>query len=349
LLLSGGKLITPSGFLGIGAPIPPAYDIIAGVGTDYPALADGIAAMPAGGSMGITDGTYPVLVLPASAGDCTVAAINPRQVIIDGSTGPSGTQRGIQVSAPASGIRNVTISGIWFQNAGVGNPAGGEAGLWFALNAGGTVYNCQFDHNQNGLFTVANAAPVYGIRNEFGLVTSNGQSQDGKSHDVYAESTLYSETDCYHYGNTWGHSLKSRSPTTTVSGGLYTYWGGRAIEFTDGGVGTVDSAYISGVTGTIANMLGYADENDGAPNGVAGPCSFMNCTLVAIAPNLKILFGNGGTMSFSGTTQIWVNNGHGDPSIQNQTLSGGIPGTITGLSLLPGTIIDTIPPFPHLP
>jgi hypothetical protein len=54
-------------------------------------------------------------------------------------------------------------------------------------------------------------------------------------------------------------------------------------------------------------------------------------------------------MSFSGTTQIWVNNGHGDPSIQNQTLSGGTPGTITGLSLLPGTIIDTIPSFPHLP
>ena len=351
--LWGGIALSGTKFAMLSGKFFAPYDIIAGPGTSYPTLAAALAAVPPGGSIGIRDGTYAAAQVPASAGNCTIAAINRRQAIIDGSTLPLGSQRGLDVLVPTTGTRQVTLRGLCFRNAGVASSADGEAGLYFRGNTGGLVIDCQFDNNQNGLFSVAGAAAITCQRCEWGLLTSNGQSQDGRSHDVYSEGVSYTEIDCYHYGNIWGHSLKSRSPVNAVTRGVYTSLGGRAIEITDGGSLACAGSYLSGLSSTVSyNILAYADENDGAPNGTAGPVTFDGCTFVAVRPNQIIMFGHGGAMTFTNTTQVWVDDGvHGTPTIVLGLPDwGGTMGTVTGIALTPGgaTTVSSIPPVPTL-
>jgi hypothetical protein len=174
---------------------------------------------------------------------------------------------------------------------------------------------------------------------EFGYQVSNGQSQDGLSHDIYTEAMNTTKTNCRHYGNSWGHNFKIRAPSASSSNNFYRCAqgngptptvqnsSGRAFDVPQGSSTAITS---SGDTLQIEasasfNFIAYADEN--TTSGTAG-MTFTN-TILSIGRYQTNIWNNQtvSAINFTNPTVTAFNTSGTPPSLVFQG-----PGSITGLS-----------------
>lgn len=241
-----------------------------------------------------------------------------------------------------------TISGIAFTNIGLGGAAGvaqqgqgagNQAAIRcenFAALATVTLNSCSFDGCVTGVFGVDPNVNMVINTSDFGRTLSNGQSQDGFSHDEYTQVNSTTHNNCNFYGNTYANNLKSRSLTTICNGGYSRNGAGRCIDIPQGGAYSVTGGrYDAG--GVSENIFAYAEES--TANGVQGG-TISGITLnVGVAGATVWNDASGTTMAFTGVTQGWFGTG---------TIGVGLigPGTITGLSASGAATASSLPAPP---
>jgi hypothetical protein len=249
------------------------------------------------------------------------ASGNPSQCKMDGQGGGNDGAPGRILLAGQKGIIRAmspgTVKGIGFINGGGADlVADGEAGLYvenFASRGTLTVQDCMFDANENGIFapTVAGAGVNVDLvvnNCEFGYITSNGQTQDGFSHDVYVSCQTVTFIGCRFPGGLYGNTIKSRSPALTVNNCWVAARAGRAIDYPEGGTLVVNGGTFTSRSTAGANFFSYAIEN--ANNYTAGvtPNPIFTGTrfVVARANTTWNIATAGTTVQFSGCTLDWA-------------------------------------------
>lgn len=315
-----------------------------------PADAINASAVAAIFSMTVAAGTYikPFNVNPGFTFSITGAGAY--KTIFDGRGGFTGGNRlsygkgFLHTSSPC------TITGISFNNCGglpLDSSYENQAGIYaetFAAQGTVMITRCAFDGNNDGVFVPSAAIIDTTISNcDFGKVKSNGADQSGLTHDVYISGSSLTINNTNFYGCHWGNNVKSRSPKLTMSGGYSASWGGRCIDYPEGGLLTVTGGIYTQVNAPDlqANLMEYGSENS---NQLSQPISVTGITLALCRYATAIWVTPAVVMSFIGVTQTWYSP-NGAPSIVLNG-NGGV-GTVTGLVLNPGTISSLpMPPAP---
>ena len=385
---SAGSLVftTPDGYVGTLSgitfkPPPPALPVgvtansmaVVNVGTDpnFPysstvfevallAVADGgVINLPAGTYQNWGNGHVDQAIFPSGL---TINGAGAYNTIFDG-MGGSGAGSATRLTWGKGIIHTnapLTVNNCGFIRGGSSSVGGGESecGIYGEYNSlvpyTLTVNKCAFDNNQCGLFVPQNNvsgqhAPTIVVNDcEFGKNISNGQSQDGLSHDCYLNGAAVVVTNSRYFGNTWGHNLKSRSASVTTSGNLFVHGGGRCIDISEGTatpwLSTND--IFASLSGANAGTIGYGDES--TTNGVAG-ATVTNATLYISRYQSVIWNNTAGTITFVTPIQYWVELVSGvPPSLVLTTLgmgavTSGTPATFVGIVAGSPTTLTTYP------
>lgn len=329
---------------------PPPYTgpllsyIDVGPGYQFVEPAFAIAALADGGTMHIHPSRYYVpFDIPPGFTNITIEGEGAYTTILDGRGGKGAGFRLAWDKAFIHTRSPVTIRNLGFQNCGGADKTGdGECGIYaesFVTRGTLSIYKCAFDGNENGIFVPEffnpNGSNVDSIVDscDFGLNKSNGQSQDGLSHDFYIMGPSLVVKNSHFYGCAYGNCIKSRALSLTVDNCWIGHLNNRAIDYPNGGALTVTNSFLTAISGAVANFLGYANET--AHNNGWQDSTFTNCTIVCARYQDAIWNGaSGTTMNFVNCTQQWT-----DPALSFSFIG---PGAISGLSKGFRTGIDTL-------
>jgi hypothetical protein len=245
------------------------------------------------------------------------------------------------------------VYGLVLKNCGgpaSGGGGSGEAGVYaenFAAPGTLVLDHLLIEHSDDGVFSPPYSPAVFGgpgqnvtLDVESCDFVNNGQSLDGLSHDIYATGAALIVNNSNFYGNTYGNQIKTRTLTTTVTGGYNANnGGGRWIDAANGGVVTVTGGVYDVTASTPGeNVIGFGEEgivpttNSMAWSGAHLYVGRFNSS-VMVAANENVAFDSTNTLA-------WTGNG------ASIGVSGG--GTMTGLATSPAAgavfVSDPAPP-----
>lgn len=185
----------------------------------------------------------------------TIRGQGKNATILDGRGGAGSGNRLAYGKGIIHARTPVVISNLGFvRGGGADRKADGEAALYFEGFTGtAQVMNCAINGGENGIFVPPGGITLKVSGTDFSLATPNGQSLDGKSHDIYFQGTkLFVETSRFG-GPVAGHAIKARAPID-VSGSTIAATNGNSIDLPNGFSGTVRNS-------TLVKPMGSVDRN----------------------------------------------------------------------------------------
>jgi hypothetical protein len=333
----------------------PLTTVTIGPSQTFTEMAYAIPCMAPGFTMTVLSGTADLVPfdIPATLSGWTILGQADGQESINGQGGIAAGHRLAWGKGCIHAQSPGRVYGIVLKNCGgaaSGGGGSGESGIYAEnFSAPGTLVidHVLIENSDDGVFSPSYQLSVFNgpgqnvtLDIESCDFVNNGQSQDGLSHDIYATGAALIVNNSNFYGNPYGNQIKTRTLTTTVTGGYNAnIAGGRWIDAANGGVVTVTGGVYDVPASTPGeNVIGFGEEGI-VPTTNSMSWSGAHLYVGRFDTGLEVATGE--NVAFDGTnTLTWTASG------ATIAVSGG--GTMTGLPTSPpvGTVFGSDPTPP---